>query len=459
MATITKISALARSVTGGTPHRWIIDFNDHEVGAESHIHKFYLNPHVGDEPFSACCQTCFKQYSIKIDSPNSRCNGLTHHLHTVFGTNLVDVECCHCGKKIYAQVEKPTLPLSLIRTLESNRGPNAKDVPDFPIAISALIKFFDDALDSNSTSVYAKGNSMTFDLGLDSTSKEIFDIAGFTLMDDWLHAPELNQASKQTLRSIISSFGWLLAKTIPRKSKTQLMLERRTRLRETDVGACFDELGCLSDMNDEWILEAFQTQVSHSPSSACGLVDSFMKIRARRTEVLDQEIASKRSQGIVCTSELEDAYRAFDIQTAAKMGNPLLNTLTGTPSDTPGPDTSTTLFGATPVGIGNIGSTCYLNSVIQYVYTVKDIREAVINMDPNDKHFPGLWKAVNRRILYKTKIIEAKEVALELRELFLEMRSAKDKEVKPSRRLVNLLFPPLSFPDEESPRQNPAYEQ
>lgn len=169
MATITKISALARSVTGGTPHRWIIDFNDHEVGAEAHIHKFYVNPHLGDEPFSACCQTCFKQYSIKIDSPNSRCNGLTHHLHTVFGTSLVDVECCRCDTKIYAQVEKPTLPLSLIRALESNRGPNAKDVPDFAIAISALIKFFDDALDSSSASVDAKGNSMTFDLGLDDT--------------------------------------------------------------------------------------------------------------------------------------------------------------------------------------------------------------------------------------------------------------------------------------------------
>jgi len=34
-------------------------------------------------------------------------------------------------------------------------------------------------------------------------SKDIFDIAGFTLVDDWLHAPELNQASKQILRSIV----------------------------------------------------------------------------------------------------------------------------------------------------------------------------------------------------------------------------------------------------------------
>jgi len=169
MATATNISALTRSLTGSTPHRWIVDFNDHEVGAESHVHKFYVNPHVGEQPLSACCQICFKQYSIKIDSPNGRCDGFTHHLHAVFGTSSVDVECCRCDTKIYAQVEKPTLPLSLIQALESSRGPNAEDVPDFPIAISALIKIFTGTLDSNSLSVNAKGGSMTFDLGLDNT--------------------------------------------------------------------------------------------------------------------------------------------------------------------------------------------------------------------------------------------------------------------------------------------------
>jgi hypothetical protein len=284
-----------------------------------------------------------------------------------------------------------------------------------------------------------------------------------------------------------------------------------TRLRETNEGACFGKLGCLSDMNDEWILEAFRTQVSHSPSSACGLVDSLMKIRAGRIEALDQEIVSKRSQGIVCTAELEDAYRAFDIPDCGKdvtdevllgvlqvappesenlriilkhRNNPLLNALTGTPGDSLEQHDSMALLDAqTPVGISNIGNTCYLNSVIQYIYTVKEIRDRVINMDPNDRNFPGLGKAVNGRMLYRTKIIEAKEgespgiacialfissrlnqhhlliVALELRKLFLEMRSAKDKEVAPSRHLVNLLFPPLCYPDEDSPRKNPTYEE
>lgn len=34
-----------------------------------------------------------------------------------------------------------------------------------------------------------------------------------------------------------------------------------------------------------------------------------------------------------------------------------------------------------PVGLANIGNTCYLNSLLQYYYTVKAVREVVMNFD------------------------------------------------------------------------------
>ena len=34
-----------------------------------------------------------------------------------------------------------------------------------------------------------------------------------------------------------------------------------------------------------------------------------------------------------------------------------------------------------PVGLSNIGNTCYLNSLLQYLYTVKGVRELVNNFD------------------------------------------------------------------------------
>jgi len=34
-----------------------------------------------------------------------------------------------------------------------------------------------------------------------------------------------------------------------------------------------------------------------------------------------------------------------------------------------------------PVGLHNIGNTCYLNSLLQYLFTVKPIRDVVLNYD------------------------------------------------------------------------------
>ena len=37
--------------------------------------------------------------------------------------------------------------------------------------------------------------------------------------------------------------------------------------------------------------------------------------------------------------------------------------------------------GEWPVGLQNIGNTCYLNSLLQFYFTVKPLREIVLNFD------------------------------------------------------------------------------
>lgn len=198
-------------------------------------------------------------------------------------------------------------------------------------------------------------------------------------------------------------------------------------------------------MTDEWILDAFRAQISHSPTAAHLRVDELIEVKnARKTEKLAVEIVLQRSEGVVCTTELEDAYKAFDIPGGGKdisdvilmdllrasrsqgskenlkiilkhRNNSDLSDLVNTPDmDTPDQeDVGWAIYHTqNPVGLVNIGNTCYLNSLLQYIYTVNDIRETVINMevnaeDENDPNWQG--KVIDGRSLTKQEMGEAKK--------------------------------------------------
>jgi len=67
---------------------------------------------------------------------------------------------------------------------------------------------------------------------------------------------------------------------------------------------------------------------------------------------------------------------------------------------------------AEPVGLDNIGNTCYLNSLLQYYYTIKPVRDMVINfqqhrMSLNEEDIKK--KRVGGRIVDKSEIIKAQK--------------------------------------------------
>src|SRR5271168_3737227 len=65
-----------------------------------------------------------------------------------------------------------------------------------------------------------------------------------------------------------------------------------------------------------------------------------------------------------------------------------------------------------PVGLDNIGNTCYLNSLLQYYYTVKPVRDVVMNfkeyrMELNTENM--LKKRVGGRAISRGEIIKAQK--------------------------------------------------
>ncbi|KAF9154220.1 ubiquitin-specific protease ubp2 [Linnemannia schmuckeri] len=495
--------ALSLSSKGLTPQRWLVDLAFHEIGLNPHPHIFYLNPNeIGDNHGSVniACSICFKQYNIVTTTGQRYCPSQVHHFHSRFELDSVVAECCHCGTSVNAFLEQSTLPQSLIYRIRTNRRPkvNNPNLPHFHDTLDVLFRILENATKPDCGSVNTSSNMFNAKIHLDDSSKEFFEKTKFSLVDGRLHPPEhtpdnvqflnrclfqlqmvLLQEKPSEINGLIPAHTLLLerlgaTKYVSEKGEKNVNLSEKASLleeRDSEHG----KLGCISNMTDDLIIEAFKAQIAHDVSTSHALVDVLSKIqKKRKSEKLEIEIICQKSEGIVTTTELKSAYRHFEIpdngegistdvllglirgslksgskenlRIIAKARNdPELDQLLEQPEeDIPVDDPILDLYYASnPVGLSNIGNTCYLNSLLQYMYTVKDIRETVLNMEAyieNEQEEGWKEKVIDGRILTQKDVAEAKEIVVELNKLFNLMQSAKSRSVTPSSRLVELLL-------------------
>lgn len=88
-----------------------------------------------------------------------------------------------------------------------------------------------------------------------------------------------------------------------------------------------------------------------------------------------------------------------------------------------------------PVGIDNIGNTCYLNSLLQFYFTIKPLRDIVLNIDrfkmPSDD--PNLLsRRVGARVVSKKEVDRAQRFVDELRKLFEQLIASAQTSFRPS---------------------------
>ena len=88
-----------------------------------------------------------------------------------------------------------------------------------------------------------------------------------------------------------------------------------------------------------------------------------------------------------------------------------------------------------PVGIENIGNTCYLNSLLQFYFTIKPLRDLVLNIDehkmPTDEESLKS-KRVGSRNVSRKEVDRAQRFVDELRSLFTDLITSNKKSFKPS---------------------------
>ena len=98
-----------------------------------------------------------------------------------------------------------------------------------------------------------------------------------------------------------------------------------------------------------------------------------------------------------------------------------------------------------PTGLDNIGNTCYLNSLLQYYFSIKPLREFILNFDEKNVDLLKLGsRKIGGRLVEEAEGGRSIQFIYRLQELFNEMISTDKRYIQPSKELVYLSFLPLS---------------
>ncbi|OAL54917.1 ubiquitin C-terminal hydrolase-like protein [Pyrenochaeta sp. DS3sAY3a] len=166
-----------------------------------------------------------------------------------------------------------------------------------------------------------------------------------------------------------------------------------------------------------------------------------------RTLALDLDVL-KTTVDVAPPGEVEKLQKAFAIiqQDQAQNHNNLANDLSN-------PEARRNSFplDSWPVGLRNIGNTCYLNSVLQFLFTIKPLRELILNCEkhmdaPSPEAMAG--KKVGRIDVTVDRAIVAQKFVRELQAFFQQMMRAPTDTVQPAIDLASLALCRTDSPEE-----------
>ncbi|KAI9496046.1 hypothetical protein BDB00DRAFT_927094 [Zychaea mexicana] len=382
---------------------------------------------------------------------------------------------------------------SIFRTsVEAARGDRSPTVID---ALILLQTYVCGLLKGSRRDINANNAHFRTRIGVDQASQSVLAAIGFTYDEQSLHFKSPTDGSPALERQrLLLCYGQLLAmcyelrQEVPATAGTDQYydavnsvqhadLEARTALGANNflepgvpsntnpkVVASYGALGTVPGAQDDLVIWLYRKMVEEQPNQVGFAMDALVAVaESRSSETLLTEVAIERSQGRLGENEVKDAYTYFGYNDDPKNADDRLLAglydvkVSDEPNDQAthrmklgiiaearnsevlhdllrGPNSGKLQLGDTPVGLNNIGNTCYLNSLLQYYFTLTPFRRAILHVDDyveNEDDPEWSPKKIGGIEVDQKEVYRAKKFVFLLKDLFTNLENASQRAISP----------------------------